>query len=115
MSNYHPDVWVIVKISGAAVGETYYRVMAGWYGGYAGSDSWKMNSGITKIVKDDEGYEIYGVSGSTYFCHKNTEKMSMYMMSVLSGMQKQAEERGDMTLEVVDMATILDKFTEATV
>jgi hypothetical protein len=115
MSEYHPDVWVIVKISGAAVEEPYYRVFSGWYGGYTGSDSWKMNSGITKIVKDDNGYEIYGFSGSTYFCHKNTEKMSMYMSSVLSGMQKQADERGDMTLEVVGIDTILDKFTEATV
>ena len=40
MSVYNPDKWVIVKID--ADSECIYKVFACWYGGYAGSDSWRI-------------------------------------------------------------------------
>lgn len=101
MSEYYPDVWVIVKITNGD--ESHNRVFAGWYGGYCGSDSWKMNSGITAIREAGDMIEFDGASGSTYFCHKNTEKMSMYMVDVLASMKRQMEtNNAGQSIEVVD-------------
>ena len=66
-NEYFPDNWVVVKFP------DHYRVLAGWSGGYTTGDSWRMNSGITKVDQDpnNENHLIfYGSSGSTYFCYK---------------------------------------------
>jgi len=93
MSNYNPDVWVIIELSGSEVPETYCRVLAGWYGGFAGSDSWKASSGITKIVDKDQYWEIHNHSGSIYNCHKNTEKLSGYTSSILNQFVSSSDDK----------------------
>ena len=67
MSDYSPDRWVIVKI--VTPKERLYKVFACWSGGYGGSDSWKMNSGITRAMLVDDRWEFDGYSGSVYSCH----------------------------------------------
>lgn len=82
---YHPDVWVIIKLTGTDVQEgKYYRVLAGWYGGFAGSDAWKASSGITKIEDAGTHWEIHNASGSLYQCHKDCERLSNYTASILN-------------------------------
>jgi hypothetical protein len=93
MSDYTPDKWVVVKISSETI-EPIYKVFACWYGGFAGSDSWKLNSGITKANKEGNVYGFEGSSGSTYYCHKDTYGTNMYGSGVLNHMIKNAEERG---------------------
>ena len=66
--NYIPDKWVIIKIKGE---DPHYRVLAGWSGGYTTGDSWRMNSGITKVEFRHDQYIFYGSSGSQYICHKD--------------------------------------------
>ena len=66
--NYIPDNWVIIKIKGE---DPHYRVLAGWSGGYTTGDSWRMNSGITKVEVRQDQYIFYGSSGSQYICHKD--------------------------------------------
>ena len=66
--NYIPDNWVIIKIKGE---DPHYRVLAGWSGGYTTDDSWRMNSGITKVEFRHDQYIFYGSSGSQYICHKD--------------------------------------------
>lgn len=83
---YQPDAWKIIQITNPE-GKSHYRVFAGWYGGFAGSDSWKLNSGIVKVEKDGKCYLFHGDSGSIYQCHPNAERMSMYMMSVFASLQ----------------------------
>jgi len=68
MSDYTPDRWVVVKITTDK--ETLYKVFACWYGGYAGSDSWQMNSGIKSVGEDESYFMFNGYSGSVYRCHK---------------------------------------------
>ena len=63
-----PERWVILKINGP---EPYFRVFAGWRGGYTSGDSWRMNSGIVGVEEDEEYYYFEGHSGSWYKCHKN--------------------------------------------
>ena len=92
MSDYTPDRWVIVRITTDA--ERLYKVFASWSGGYAGSDSWKMNSGITQANLVDDRWEFTGYSGSVYSCHLNAYGTNFYGNSVLQRMISQAQEQG---------------------
>lgn len=82
---YLPDCWVIVRLSGSDIGDPYYRILAGWYGGFAGSDAWRLSSGITSIKEYEWHYLIRNESGSEYICKKNKERLSSLTASVLSG------------------------------
>ena len=93
MSVYDPDAWVVVKIHPPGE-KMYYRVLAGWYGGWAGSDAWKLSSGITKVVEHEHHFEVYNESGSVYNCHKETERMTGYTHSVFSNYKEQADKEG---------------------
>jgi hypothetical protein len=95
MSDYIPDRWVVVKISGYEDRSTpVYKVFACWYGGYAGSDSWKLNSGITKATLEGFVYSFEGSSGSVYECHKDSYGYNMYGGSVLNNMIEKSKEHG---------------------
>lgn len=89
MSDYTPDKWMVIKITSKK--GSHYRVFACWYGGFTGSDSWKMNSGITSATQDENGYHFTGSSGSVYHCHKNGYGTSGYGASVLAGFSKSNE------------------------
>lgn len=80
---YTPDKWLVVKINGES---PHYRVFGSWYGGYLNGDSWRMNSGITKVTEEGDYYLFEGSSGSVYKCHKNAHGISGYGMGVLSNM-----------------------------
>jgi hypothetical protein len=88
MSEYIPDKWLIVKLTDTNKNVSHYRVFACWYGGYAGSDSWKMNSGITKVTENDSHFFFEGTSGSVYVCHKDAYGANGYGSSVLSRLIK---------------------------
>ena len=105
MSQYTPDRWVVLEITTPK--ETIRKVFAGWYGGYLGSDSWKLNSGITDIREQDDLFEFDGYSGSTYFCHRDSYGMSGYMHSVLSNWRAQAEEWGDVQIDIIELEDIV--------
>ena len=90
MSDYRPDRWVIVKI--VTPTERLYKVFASWSGGYGGSDSWKMNSGITRASLVDDRWEFDGYSGSVYSCHKESYGVSGYNGNVLQNFINKATE-----------------------
>lgn len=93
MTEYRPDKWVVIKITDEDC-PSIYRVFACWYGGYAGSDSWKLNSGITKVTLEGNVYSFEGSSGSVYHCHKDVYGTNMYGNGVLHNMIDNAKERG---------------------
>lgn len=62
-----PDKWVILKIN-----DNLYKVLAGWSGGYLDGDSWRINSGISKVEETDTYYDFIGESGSIYRCNKSS-------------------------------------------
>ncbi len=103
MSEYIPDKWVIVEISGSDIPITY-KVFSCWYGGWAGSDSWKLNSGITKVTFGGDVYSFDGYSGSVYECHKNCYGTNMYGHGVLSNMIDKASKNG-VTIEIMPADT----------
>lgn len=105
---YTPDAWRIVKVTNPE-GETHFRVFAGWYGGFAGSDSWKMNSGITKVETFGKEIHFHGASGSIYCGYTGNERCTGYMQSVFGGLRVKIVEQGA-NLEYVDYADFIKEF-----
>jgi hypothetical protein len=99
MSEYTPDKWVVIKIEGPDIPLTY-KVFACWYGGYLGSNSWKLNSGITKVTKDGKFYLFEGYSGSVYKCGEGLQGLHMYGNGVLNDIIFKAKEIGT-TVEIM--------------
>lgn len=98
---YAPDKWVIIEITNSK-GESHRRVLGSWYGGFAGSDSWRASSGIESTTDEGDYWAVLNSSGSTYNCFKGCEGMSAYTMGVLDRMMRDAEEDGG-KIEVVEM------------
>jgi len=82
---YTPDTWTVVKVINGE--KFYYRILAGWGGGYTYGASWKLSSGIEQIVEEDDRYVISNASGSTYVCRKGAPQHTSYTMSILKGFQ----------------------------
>ena len=100
MSTYTPDLWVVVEID--YDGEVIKKVLASWYGGYLGSDSWKLSSGITEVKEFDDRYEFVNHSGSIYICYKPLWGMSGYTNGVYNDLVKQAEAAPNADIRVCD-------------
>lgn len=81
---YTPDKWIILKIKGET--ETLYKVLAGWSGSYLEGQSWKINSGITKVSEDGDYYLFEGYSGSVYKCHKKGYGTNLISGGILSNL-----------------------------
>ena len=76
----NPDYWCIIKMQ---YKEPIYKVFATWKGGYLGSDSWRANSGIKKVIDKETHYEIVGFSGSFYKCYKTSYGTTSYGDNIL--------------------------------
>jgi hypothetical protein len=96
---YSPDNWVMLKITHE--NGFIYKILATWYGGFAGSDYWKLNSGVTRVEETDHGYLFYGSSGSIYRCGKQHYRLNMLGSSVLERFRKSAEA-STTTIEMMD-------------
>jgi hypothetical protein len=92
MSDYAPDRWTVLHIH--APGQTIYKVFASWSGGFAGSDSWKLNSGIVRATLVEDRWEFDGSSGSVYSCHKDSYGTNGYGGHVLNGLLEKAKKQG---------------------
>ena len=83
MAAYTPDRWVVITIS-TPEGDLD-RVLGGWYGGYLGSDSWQINSGIERVEEHPDHFLFHGYSGSVYKCYKGSYGLTNLTASVLNG------------------------------
>jgi len=85
-----PQKWVIVKITGEDE-KVHYKVFGSWSGGYLDGDSWKLNSGISKVDEDEENFYFHGFSGSCYKCRKGKYGIATaYSVSVLDSLIERA-------------------------
>lgn len=71
----YPDNWVVLQIKTDE--GNFYKVLAGWSGGYAQGDSWRLNSGVTEVEDIGDHYKFYGYSGSCYTCGKQSYGLRM--------------------------------------
>ena len=100
MSDYTPDKWLMIKLTNDK-NESHYRIFANWYGGYLGSDSWKLNSGVVSLTEDKHGYHFNGTSGSVYHCNKQLYGASGYGHRMLQNIIEQSK----LTIEVIPEET----------
>lgn len=100
MSVYYPDKWVIVEIIFDNK-PPLYKVLASWYGGYLGSNSWKLSSGNEKILDEGKIYRIPQSSGSVYCCSKEVYGMSMYTASVFSDFEDQLKNKPGASIRIL--------------
>ena len=105
MSEYNPDNWVIIKVTGVEE-KDFYKVLGGWSGGYLDGDSWRMNSGIEEMENHEFYYSFIGSSGSVYNCHKQAERISM----ATSGTWEQLKAKYPDNLELVDVDEVIASF-----
>ena len=99
MTQYSPDCWVVIRVSGD---NTHYRVLAGWSGGYTSGDSWKLNSGITHVTEGDNHYHFHGSSGSCYSCHKEAYGLRLSTIHIWNQLEDKYKEKVTMLPESSD-------------
>jgi len=102
--NYTPDNWVVIKLDDGV--DPHYRVLAGWSGGYLDGDSWRINSGITKVEEDEGYYNFSGSSGSTYLCGKKSYKLRMNNAHVWSKLEELHGDKVEMMPEDTDWVSM---------
>jgi len=95
---YTPDRWVMVEFSHE--NHTIQKILAGWYGGFAGADSWKLSSGVVDTADLGDAFEFSNHSGSIYRCGKNSQGFSLLTRSVLDGWLKECENDSSLTIKV---------------
>lgn len=100
-----PDNWVLLKITLET--ETYYKVLAGWSGGYLDGDSWRMNSGIAKVEEDEDYYSFIGESGSVYKCHKDSETLRMNNVHIYQQLVDKYPDK----VKMIDYKDFIKEFT----
>lgn len=101
MTTYNPHKWAVACMSTEA-DEPIYKILSSWYGGFAGSDSWKLSSGIEKIEDNGDYYSIHNCSGSIYKCGKENYGTSIYTQSVFMTWVNQALENGNYSISLLD-------------
>ena len=96
MNDLVPDNWVVIEIIGGEDNRPpVYKVFASWIGGYLDGDSWKLNSGISKVTEDGDYILFHGYSGSCYKCHKKGwGRGTSYHTNILSSILNKAESAG---------------------
>lgn len=92
MNEYTPNYWKVLKIT-STEGKVLYKVFATWVGGYTYGDTWKMNSGIEKVVVNEDHIIFEGYSGSQYDVLNKEEsyRTTMFTQSVLESIMKKAD------------------------
>ena len=91
--NYTPDKFVLIDYGSTYRPKERYAILAGFYGGFTGSNSWRRSSSIVSVeVVDDKQLVVTTYSGSKYVLHKACVGTTMLTQSLLSQAQ----------LEVVD-------------
>lgn len=90
---YTPDGWTFLKIQVEGC-DPRIKVFGSWSGGYLNGDSWRVNSGCTKIEEDENEYIVYGYSGSQYILSKQNNRITSYNKGVLEDMIKELQSYG---------------------
>jgi hypothetical protein len=97
MNEYFPDKWQIIEIK--TPDSTIQKVLASWYGDYAGSDEWRLSSGITEAIENEGHYLFHNESGSIYKCFKESQGMSAYTAGVFEDLKKDLPEGTSITID----------------
>jgi hypothetical protein len=103
MSKYKPDNWVVIKINGD---DPHYRILAGWSGGYTTGDSWRMNSGVTRVEETGDSFFFYGSTGSCYECGKESYCLRMNNAHIWTQLQEMHGDKVELMPEDTDWLNV---------
>lgn len=81
---YFPHKWVVIDYGKEYEATQRYAILAGWYGGFAGSDSWKRSSPIVEWDFKEDSLEVTTESGSKYILHEKAIGVTMLTQSLIS-------------------------------
>lgn len=85
MSEYVPDKFVVIDYEDKYEKATQYAILAGWYGGFAGSDYWKRSSPVVRWEQEsDTKIVAHTLSGSQYVLYENCAGFTMLTQSLIS-------------------------------
>lgn len=68
----------------------FYKILAGWLGGYLYGDSWRINSSCTSVTRDGNTLEFAGASGNVYRVHEHAYGTSMLTAGILKKLEDEA-------------------------
>lgn len=88
-----PDRWVILNVTSTEENQTVQKVMCGSYGGYTGSDVWRISSQIKQVAYKAGMYTFTTYSGNEYQCAMHSYGMSGLMADVYEGYAKQNTDK----------------------
>lgn len=103
MNVYIPDRWMLIKITGT---DPHYRVFGSWFGGYLGSDSWRMNSGINDVIEEEDFYIFKGYSGSEYRCYKQAYGAHSYGYGIADDYAKNSGGKMEVLSDMPDVMNL---------
>lgn len=110
MNRIHtPDLWQVLVIESEEYGKSF-KVLGSWYGGFVGSNSWKLSSGTESITFDGQYYTLPQASGSTYVLYKDAVGMSGFTHSIYAGFLKDAEANG-FSLKIASIEDVMEYFS----
>lgn len=90
--NITPDRWVAVQIETEE--DRYTRIIAGWVGGYFGSDSYSISTPIVEEREDEHHIHFSTESGSTYICNRSAEGFTSHTRDIYDAVSGGAESAG---------------------
>lgn len=89
MSVYVPDRWLVIAVTNAETNQVVDKVLAAWYGTFAGDERWQLNSGIKFAKQFNDRFEFHGYSGSIYVCYKPLYGVTSLSNGILKHWQRQ--------------------------
>lgn len=104
MSRHEPNLWVVLKVSDGE--DSIFKVLGSWRGGYLDGDSWRLNSGITRVEREGDLLLFHGRTGSVYVCHEQAYGVSGYTSMVFSSWK----EKTDLSVEMLPEETDWESF-----
>lgn len=66
---HQPDLWQLIELSTVDVvsrDAPTYHILSSWYGGYLGSDSWRLSTQITRVEDRENHWLVTTRTGSQY-------------------------------------------------
>lgn len=100
MSEYIPERWIIVDYGDSCANDERYAVLAGWYGGFVGSNCWKRSSPIVKWEEGEWVLRCTTKSGSVYVLYEGAIGVTMLTASLMVQASLTVVDVWDSVLEI---------------
>lgn len=90
----YPDAYRFILIDNFLI-----KLFASWNGGFAISEEWKLNSGVTDIIPlnttyVEYGYDVHGYSGSIYTIRSQQGSLNSYTSGIYASIIKKLSDAG---------------------